>query len=303
MKNENSLSLTPVLLPTSDASEIFIDVDNKELCYAENSALKTHAKYPCQYLYLTSARDMKKGDWAMFYSQPSKVLEINGGSAKIETHGIVSENDAETINSIKGEGTAKAGETCIMIHSFSLSRMQKIEFTTDPKLIADGVPALPEKAFMRMPNSSLQGKGHEVSFLPEFVSSYNNRNVKGVDVEKLATKYATNDGMMAYVFPEKKKAFSAGYSQALQSNTRMFSLEDMRLLWDFFIDGHHGLEGNPESFDEWLNQAKLTSKQGKIDMWCEMEEDSYVSNYSREGTVKYLKIKLNKDGQPIIYFN
>lgn len=38
---------------------------------------------------------------------------------------------------------------------------------------------------------------------------------------------------------------------------RLYSIEHLRLCWDYFQDGHFGLDGNPESFDEWLDQAGL----------------------------------------------
>jgi len=50
-----------------------------------------------------------------------------------------------------------------------------------------------------------------------------------VDVEKKAQKYATNPGMMAYVFPEKKEGYITGYNQCLEDNKdKRFSEEDMR---------------------------------------------------------------------------
>lgn len=33
---------------------------------------------------------------------------------------------------------------------------------------------------------------------------------------------------------------------------KKYTVLDLRLCWDYFVDGHYGLEGNPKSFDEWL---------------------------------------------------
>lgn len=38
---------------------------------------------------------------------------------------------------------------------------------------------------------------------------------------------------------------------------KLYTIENLRLCWDFWQDGHAGLEGNPESFDEWLEQTGL----------------------------------------------
>jgi hypothetical protein len=49
--------------------------------------------------------------------------------------------------------------------------------------------------------------------------------MKQETLEEVALKYATNHGMMAYVFPEKKESFIAG---AKWQQERSYSEEDMK---------------------------------------------------------------------------
>lgn len=91
--------------------------------------------WQAHYLYVTTDTDtLKVGDWCMFYGQPSKVLEINGGSAKIETVTIVTKEDAEVINKVKGKIVIKEGNFSTMTHSFSMKSLPKIVASTDKTL-------------------------------------------------------------------------------------------------------------------------------------------------------------------------
>jgi len=75
----------------------------------------------------------------MFYNQLSKVLEINNGVAKLDTQTILTKEDAETVNSIKGEGTVKEGDFSNMVHSFSCRQLSKVIASSDELLTCNGV--------------------------------------------------------------------------------------------------------------------------------------------------------------------
>jgi len=92
-----------------------------------------------QNLHVVSNEELKVGDYCMFYNQLSKVLEINGSSAKISTNSILDKEDADFMNRILGKEVYKEGEIGKMTHSFSKSQLPKIVSTTDPELILYGV--------------------------------------------------------------------------------------------------------------------------------------------------------------------
>ena len=39
---------------------------------------------------------------------------------------------------------------------------------------------------------------------------------------------------------------------------KKYTTEHLRKCWDYFIDGHYGLDGNPEIFSDWL--ARMEAK-------------------------------------------
>lgn len=60
------------------------------------------------------------------------------------------------------------------------------------------------------------------------LSEEDKKEIGWIDVEELATKHATNPGMMAYIFPDKKESFTKGFKKAQELlSDRMFTLEDM----------------------------------------------------------------------------
>jgi len=86
-----------------------------------------------QYLYLTSQREIKEG-WIMISNTAEKVVKIEVGEWSGEK--FVWHTDSR-----KGDAN-----NCVP-SSYTLCK--KIEFTTDPKLIADGVPAVPDKCIIK----------------------------------------------------------------------------------------------------------------------------------------------------------
>ena len=319
-----NLKLIPVLIPTEDATNIYLHISEDRLvCLPNTSKISGTAK--SQHIYLCSTRELKEGEWGI---------------------------DSDT-------------NTVFKLGTYKTSRGLKIEFTSDPKLIADGVAALPENSFVA-PTSNWDG---QVSFLEEFVSRYNNRdfkivgagktaqtgaindyvrnldirNVKGVDVERLAKKdYSA--GSLAPIgtrdralFEQKKESFISGYNQALQSNAGGFSLEDIEKAIKFGMGvdvlNSYGTEKvvkylqslTPKQGEKvckcgiWAMGSingkyecakcelpREYSKQGEIEMYVEMEEhlvDRNGDETDNEDAIKgsIFKIKLI-NGQPIIHF-
>lgn len=104
------------LLPTEDASILHVEYDSKELILE---------RYPCiintckpQHIYLCSDEEIKKGDWCIFRNQ------------------VIAKATAILVSNIKLKDL--------------YDQYQKIIFTTDPKLIADGVLPIPEKAYIEV---------------------------------------------------------------------------------------------------------------------------------------------------------
>src|ERR1700741_4501819 len=103
-------------------------------CYDEAWFDLKRSYWQAQHLYINGEDPISVGDWCMFYNSPSKVLEINGETAKIESITIVSKSDADFINSIKKKIVVKAGDFSTMIHSFSIKNLPKIIASTDKTL-------------------------------------------------------------------------------------------------------------------------------------------------------------------------
>ena len=128
--------LTAILFPTEDLTQLLMM--QSSLVTNDNEYtphyIKLH-KYKSQYIYISSKRKIKDGDW--------KYCSFTEAVTKYDP-----------LAKIPGTGTC---EDC-----------RKIEFTNDPKLIADGVPELPKTS-----NSG----GAEVKFLEEFVKRYMKKTV------------------------------------------------------------------------------------------------------------------------------
>jgi len=78
---------------------------------------------------------------------------------------------------------------------------------------------------------------------------------KQLELEEAAEKYATNHGMMLYVFPEKRDSFIAGANWQAE---RMYSEEDMNRYAEY-CTGHvlKSKIGHPYlSVTEWFEQFK-----------------------------------------------
>ena len=195
---KNTLDLTPILLPTKDERqigqlELFSTNGILQIYKGGSSIGKPH------HIHLCSDREIKEGDW----------MYLEKGNTPATKQGEISKCFFEGAD------------------DKSICTWRKIEFTTDQKLIADGVPALPEIACKRViypdgTNGRIKSDVIEVNFLEEFVKRYNgeqkytqaikrleevwgddkdgkyeelynHHKQKGVDVEKLADEIAFKD--------------------------------------------------------------------------------------------------------------
>jgi len=171
MKNENKLQLNKlggldleaVLIPTEDASVLCI-ISNEMYSFDNSRNKRNGDGIKNHHLYLCSTREIKEGDW--FIIQIENNFEVHKAIGFTETRIKFKSNNQE-FTSFKEES-------------------KKVEFTSNPKLIADGVPALPEKALFYY-KEKIAGRGDykAVNFLSYFCEQYNQKqsaNVKGVDV-------------------------------------------------------------------------------------------------------------------------
>ena len=197
MENKNLL-LIGILLPTEDSSHLMLsNIKDKEPELVLSAlARKSGAGWNSHHLYLCSDREIKKNNY--FYNATSETVFKNDMGLNV---------------------------------SQNYPNESKIEFTTDPKLIADGVPAIDgnTKVFIECDNAIIVGnKTHfekitadleEVDFLSEYCKRYNQKDVdwesqrvssgnslreilepelqkdnqKGVDVEELAKELARKE--------------------------------------------------------------------------------------------------------------
>jgi hypothetical protein len=73
-------------------------------------------------------------------------------------------------------------------------------------------------------------------------------------LEEVAKKYATNHGMMSYVFPEKEKSFIDG---AKWQQERSYSEEDMKEAFRIGFNVGYNDEESPSYliFEEWFKNG------------------------------------------------
>ena len=141
-------------------------VGNLGFCYDMSWFNLTKIHWQSQHLHIISNDSLNVGDWCMFYGQLSKVLEINGESAKIETISTISKEDAQFVNRIKGKVVVKEGDFTTMTHSFSAKSLPKVIASTDKSIT---------------PNSWIPE-----SYVKFYVGSHNNGNhITNVELELL----------------------------------------------------------------------------------------------------------------------
>lgn len=280
MKNE---TLTTHLLPTESASELFIDTRDYQL-YAGQNILTPAETWINQCLYLCGAEAIKEGNWA-FNTRTQKVYCANA-------------NLKEYLN----------------------PDLRKILFTTDPKLIADGVGKIDgnTNAEIRSPIYPTNEKPVGVNFLEEFCRRCNKNdkkkswkyvegvgrvyskkdNQKGVGV---VTESDFEDILNALHDPQlplnekdgAEECFRLAkkmVSQALQ-NTGRFSLEDMKKCFDESKQVQVG-------FNSYIQSLTEEQPKGDIVIECEMEK---VKTFPRNPEHP-MKIKLDNNGQPTLIF-
>lgn len=146
MKNPFKLILVPTeipsnltLLKTDDVGMNWKTLDeNKEVIQSkgklfikDKERVYDKASFQDQLLCIVSNEELKAGNYCLFYGQLSKVLKVAGTSVKIETTTVVTKEDAELINSIKGKETTKEGDFSKMVHSFSIAQLPKVIACSD----------------------------------------------------------------------------------------------------------------------------------------------------------------------------
>ena len=298
MENKNLL-LFPVLIPTKDASPLFIQGGELLQDFIKEVSIGGE-----QHLYLCSTLPVKEGDWMIDrnYGKPSQLKDGKG------------------------------------FEPYLKNQCKKILFTTDLKLIADGVLEIDGNTKGRIKNLvTIDREYLLVNFLSEYCNRYNQKDnqnhhevnpsrtetnyckcgrpidslihQKGVDVEKLADEFRQKGSIIKHSDPHTNvfesgiyQGFKAGY----KANTGRFSLEDMEKAYAVGVsDGDNpnvNFLGRSVAFEDLLQSLTKEQLKGDIIIECEMEKYNwhYPANEPDSGEWDY-KMKLD-NGQPILIF-
>lgn len=245
MKTENVLLIKYFLLPTNEISGLFLDEVSEFLNEPKRLFLGkiTHGCCVYQHLYLCSHREIKKGNEFRWIIVNNTIHKLKGLD---DIHGYINHNENIPF--------------------------YFIEFTTDAKLISDGVPNLPKEVWVDSTDCHPPRKV-KINFLEEFCKRNNKNN-------------------------NKKVCETCGQGE--------FSLKQLK---DAML--HSALEArgmnNSLSISPMINKyvQSLTKEQpkGEIIIECEMEEITEVGNHPIDPNMheKVLRIKLI-NGQPVIHF-
>jgi len=263
----NKLQLTAVLLPTEDASNIYSDYNGGIHCKTDKETvyLGSHSRH--QHLYLTSTREIKEGDsiYSTLYGIGKIEKDYGGNDRPLIAKFINSEVRQSYHRSGKYDEKSKYSDV-------SAHNCKRIEFTTDPKLIADGVIAIPEKCLVSrdIHSAVYNGATKEVYFLEEFVKRYNSKDNQ-VDTDK------------------------------------RFNLEDMEDMADCVFDWMSSKEIDYRDLAQVVRDyvKSITPQKSELNIWCEMEEIQRLPHMRRGMELgmsdSEFKIKLN-NGAPVIHF-
>ena len=255
----DGIPLTGHLVATEDTSELFISGINNTLYHDKVQARSYDLP---QHLYLTSQREIKEGEWM-----------------------------------IDGSGKLRKSQRDLTEQEIKESLCGRVEFTNDKLLISDGVHALPNFGWLEKPDEP--EKLLPIRFLQEFVKRYNGEP-KGIDVEKLASEldkskctHFKREHTSQEFYDNVNEGIVMGYTQALQSNDKIFSLKDiLKTIEEVVYKMNSGKDWDVKDIIQ-----SLTKEQPKaVEMWCEMEE-SFRKHIDK---IPYRIKKTN--GQPIIHF-
>ena len=250
MKN---LILTPMLLPTEEAQIPFLCIVQSPKVELEYWTELYRMGCQRQHLYLCSTLPIKEGD--------HKYCSFTNSVTKYDLLAI-----------IPGTGTC---EDC-----------KKIEFTTDQKLISDGVPAIDGNTKVFIKCVACEGddvhyctecddkEEKEVNFLSEYCKRYNQKdNQKGVDVEKLANElYQWSDPHIeGDITRSDCKLLVEWFKIKLQSNAGGFSLEDM-----LYIVRH--------TIKQWssLNEQREKDHKQLVDNWIDNDLKLLIQSFKEQ---------------------
>lgn len=70
-----------------------------------------------------------------------------------------------------------------------------------------------------------------------------------------------------------------------------YTIANLRLCWDFWQDGHNGIKGNPETFEQWLMQTKLHPNFRPIYSFTEDEAKQTENKISKKVAKRLLAIR------------
>ena len=177
---------------------------------------------------------------------------------------------------ITSDEKIKEGEWCYIPFEHSIKRFGKY-FADDWKKVIAHLPITD--------SADLRG----VLLLPPLPSVED-------EVEKLAIKHATNPGMAAYVFPDKKESFIEGYNKSKEKYK--FTEEDAKLLIDFgFLQNTKNKCINLEErrkFIQSLSQPKMPTSFSP-NMVCDQcnGDESTDSCYCHHGSYKIVPQIIN----------
>lgn len=149
--------LTAHLLPTEDASPIWFTQFGLD-CFRDGTSMEKSDVIKPQHLYLVSDAPIKEGDW---------VLDFTGKISKTNKH---------------------------TLETYIRAEAKKIEFTTDPKLIADGVPAIDGNTKVILEPKRKVNTPVRVNFLTEFCKRWNDKAdmVIGCEMEEVKHQFSLN---------------------------------------------------------------------------------------------------------------
>jgi hypothetical protein len=242
------------VIPTEKPSRVIKDFNNK-LLLTNGDTQFLRDGYQFQNIYITSDENKKIGDYV--YDTLSKsVLKITNSTESITaTHEGYFKVILTTDQDLIKDGVQDIDDEFLkwFVKNPNYKDVEVVE-----ELNMNGKNGLDRARFIHKiiipkeePKTNLE-KFPFPELVKEFAEYYKNipliEESKQETLEEAAKKYATNHGMMAYVFPEKEKSFIEG---AKWQQERMYSEIDLREAFE------NGLRSDYYSdFDKWFEQVK-----------------------------------------------
>ena len=171
---QNKLPLIGFLLPTDDVRDGMLMMRIKEFYTPRNSdSCATKSITPELYI------QTKHMGFSRDTIQPQHLYICSSEDIKEDDRYIA-------FGSGFGYGQVlKASDDHRYPNEYAKSLCKKIEFTTDPKLIAEGVPKIPKTMRVHVAYSDGTGDNIDVYFLTEFCKRWNDKGEKKLSDEKI----------------------------------------------------------------------------------------------------------------------